>query len=58
MNYKTKRELNKSSEILQKICVPLLFPLKIKNPLLTCVTEGFKYLGRDLNPYILTDTGF
>lgn len=37
---------------------PLLVPLKIKNPLLTCVTEGFKYLGRDLNPYILTNTGF
>ena len=38
--------------------IPLLFPLKIKNPLLTIVTEGFKYPRRDLNPYILADTGF
>lgn len=32
--------------------------LKTKNPLKTLVSEGLKYLGRDLNPYILTNTGF
>ena len=38
--------------------IPSLFPLKIKNSLLTVVIESFKYPRRDLNPYILADTGF
>ena len=29
-----------------------------KNPLKSNDSEGFVYLGRDLNPYVLTDTGF
>ena len=40
------------------LILPFLFPLKIKNSLLTVVTESFKYPRRDLNPYILADTGF
>ena len=50
--------MDNSNKILSENKATSLTTLKIKNPLITCVSEGLKYLGRDLNPYILTDTGF
>lgn len=52
--YKPSKHRTNDTELM----FPFSFPFKIKNSLLTVVTESFKYPRRDLNPYVLADTGF